>query len=251
MKDRSCWEAQVTKPSSKSSAYARFIPREEVGDVMQWRFSAVGADAASEEQSEVPELPPAVDEAAQAAAEQHIRDEAFALGHAQGVEQAALEWQHRLDDYVAGQGVIAAQQLASLAAAFEQGLAAAQQNVAQGVLELACEIARHVVRRELQSDRAALQPVIAEALGSLVADGRPIAVRLHPIDAQALGSALKTEFSAAAIQWIADASVAPGGCLVEQAGAVIDGQLERRWQRALAPLGIDMPWREEADHAAD
>lgn len=238
------------KPSSKSSSYSRFIPREEVGDVTQWLFGAVGDSVAPQDVAETPELPHAIDQAALEAAVQEARDEAFAQGCAQGSEQATLEWQRKLDDYVAGQGAAAAQQLAEVAAAFEQGLVAMQQELAQGVLELAREIARHVVRRELQADPMALQPVIAEALGSLVADGRPVVVRLHPGDAQALGPALNSAFAATAIQWIADAAVAPGGCLIEQAGTVIDGQLEKRWQRALAPLGIEAPWREESGHAA-
>ena len=242
----------MTKPSSKSNTYARFIPREEVGDVTQWQFGDVGAAAVV---VEAPELPPVDDEAPVEVTLQQVRDEAFAEGHAQGhaegSEQMALEWQQKLDDYVAGQGATASRQLAALALAFEKGLATAQQRMAQEVLELACETARQVVRRELRGDTAALQPVIAEALGMLVSDGRTVAVRLHPDDMQAMGAALTEAFSSASIQWIADAEVGLGGCLVEQAGAVIDGQLEKRWQRALAPLGLEAPWREEAADAAD
>ncbi len=238
----------MTKPSSKSNLYSRFIPREEVGDVTQWHFGAVGTS----EPEQAPELPLAEDPTSQEidelheAALQQARDVAFAEGHAQGSEQMALEWQQKLDDYVAGQGAAVAQQLAALAIAFEKGLTAAQQRVAQDVLALACDVARQVVRRELRGDTLALQSVVSEALGMLVADARPIAVRLHPDDGHALGTSLKAEFSGAAIQWISDAAVAPGGCLVEQAGTVIDGQLERRWQRAIAPLGLELPWHEEA-----
>ena len=242
----------MTKPSSKSNPYTRFIPREEVGDVTRWHFGAVGAS----ESVETPELPATVEvtsqemQEAQEAALQQARDQAFAEGHAQGSEQMALEWQRKLDDYVAGQGAAAARQLAALAAAFENGLTTAQQRMAQEVLGLVCDVARQVLRRELRGDTAALQPVIAEALGMLVADARPIAVRLHADDALALGPALKAEFSGTPIQWISDAEVSPGGCLVEQAGAVIDGQLEKRWQRAIAPLGLDAPWHQEAGDAA-
>lgn len=239
--------AQVTKPSSKSNPYARFIPREEVGDVTQWAFGAVGGDAEIEQT----ELPPAGDEVAPEPSAEEIREEAFSQGHLQGSEKTALEWQQKFDDYLAEQGATAARQLAALAAAFEAGLTAVHQRMGDEVLELACAIARQVVRRELRADTAALRPVIAEALGELVADGRPIAVRLHPDDARELGPALATEFSASSIQWIPDAEIAPGGCLVEQAGTVIDGHLEKRWQRALAPLGLEAPWLEEADHEAD
>ncbi|MGP1630178.1 MAG: flagellar assembly protein FliH [Giesbergeria sp.] len=240
----------MTKPSSRSSAYSRFIPSEELGDVAQWQFGAVGADETIASQDEPAELSLEEDEATKQAAVQQALDDAFARGQEHGNAEATLDWQRKMDDYVAGQGAAVAQQLAALAKAFEQGLSAAQQQVAQGVLEVACEIARQVVRRELRVDTTALQPVIAEALGTLVTDGRPMVVRLHPGDAQALGAALKAEFSELAIQWVADPELAPGDCMVEQAGTVIDGRLERRWQRAVAPLGLDVPWESEGDHAS-
>ncbi|MFZ1498241.1 MAG: flagellar assembly protein FliH [Giesbergeria sp.] len=239
----------MTKPSSNSRLYTRFIPSEEVGDVTQWKFGAMGASQGVE--VDAPELPSPIDEAEQKALLQEAHGDGFAQGQVQGRAEAALEWQQKFDDYLAGQGAAAAQQLEALATAFERGLAQSQQMLAQGVLELACDIARQVVRRELRADSEALRPVIQEALASLVADGQPTFVRLHPEDERALGSALRSEFAGTAIQWIADADVAPGGCLVEQAGTVIDGKLEKRWQRAVAPLAIDAPWQTEADHGVD
>ncbi|WP_245901245.1 flagellar assembly protein FliH [Simplicispira suum] len=239
----------MTKPSSNSRLYTRFIPREEVGDVTQWQFGAMGAS--QDVEVDAPELPSPIDEEEQRALLQEARDEGFAQGQEQGRADAALEWQQKFDDYLAGQGAAAAQQLSALATAFERGLTQSQQMLAQGVLDLACDIARQVVRQELRGNNEALRPVIQEAIASLVADGQPIFVRLHPEDEHALGPALRSEFAGTAIQWIADADVAPGGCLVEQAGTVIDGKLEKRWQRAVAPLGIDAPWQTGADDGID
>ncbi|MBW7832827.1 MAG: flagellar assembly protein FliH [Simplicispira suum] len=207
--------------------------------------------ASQDVEVDAPELPSPIDEEEQRALLQEARDEGFAQGQEQGRADAALEWQQKFDDYLAGQGAAAAQQLSALATAFERGLTQSQQMLAQGVLELACDIARQVVRQELRGNNEALRPVIQEAIASLVADGQPIFVRLHPEDEHALGPALRSEFAGTAIQWIADADVAPGGCLVEQAGTVIDGKLEKRWQRAVAPLGIDAPWQTGADDGID
>ncbi|AVO43189.1 flagellar assembly protein FliH [Simplicispira suum] len=207
--------------------------------------------ASQDVEVDAPELPSPIDEEEQRALLQEARDEGFAQGQEQGRADAALEWQQKFDDYLAGQGAAAAQQLSALATAFERGLTQSQQMLAQGVLDLACDIARQVVRQELRGNNEALRPVIQEAIASLVADGQPIFVRLHPEDEHALGPALRSEFAGTAIQWIADADVAPGGCLVEQAGTVIDGKLEKRWQRAVAPLGIDAPWQTGADDGID
>lgn len=237
----------MTTPSSKNRIYARFIPSEEVGDVTQWQFGAVdGSDAVVEEP--VGEDPAALEleEATRQAELQQAREEAFAQGEAHGRAQATLEWQQRMDEYVAGQGQEAAQRLDMVAQVLNASLDDLQQNMAQGVLELACEIARQVVRQELRCDPHALKPVVQEALGMLVADGRPATVRLHPQDYALVGAALQQEIAAASLQWVADAAVPAGGCMVEHAGTVVDGSLEKRWQRAIAPLGLASAWQEES-----
>ena len=236
----------MTTPSSKSRLYARFIPSEEVGDVTQWQFGAVdGSDPVVEEPVEEDPAALELEEATRQAELQQAREEAFAQGEAQGRAQATLEWQQRMDAYVAGQGQEAAQRLDAVVRMLNASLDDLQQNMAQGVLELACEIARQVLRQELRSNPHALVPVVQEALGMLVADGRPATVRIHPQDHALVGGALQQEFAAATLQWVADATVPPGGCLVEQAGTVVDGSLEKRWQRAIAPLGLASAWQEE------
>lgn len=244
--------------SSKSRPYGRFIPREEVGEVTHWQFGDVGRSEGWQSQPRMiaQSTTPAADaqaqrDAARAAAEaaqaiavaqQMQWQEACAAAQAQGLEQgraeAAAEWQQRLDDYVAGAGREAAGRLESTTQQLDASLAAMQQHMAQDVLQLACALARQVVRQELRTNPQALLPVVAEALDTLVADGRPGTVRLHPDDHAQVGAALRAAFAGKSLQWVPDAEVAPGGCRVEAAGAVVDGGLEKRWQRAVAALGV-------------
>lgn len=240
--------------ASSKGRYARFIPKEELGVVTRWQFGAVdGSDALLLEQEELPPVESEEDIAARAAeaaelqaqqsqALQQAADEAYQHGLAQGQEQASAEWQRRMDEYVADQGKQAAQQLDAVVQALGSSLDAMQQHMAQEVLELACAIARQVVRQELRANTAALLPVVAEALGMLVADGRPAVVRLNPADLAQVGSALRQEFAGPQLQWLADAEVPRGGCQVEAAGTVVDGSLQKRWQRAIAPLGLASAW---------
>lgn len=250
----------------RHDSYARFIPSEEIGSVAPWRFGPMDGtllplhvpEAAPDPE---PAQPEPVDEAAEAArlqaAQQSAIDTARAQGREEGRNEAALEWQGRMDDYVAGAGRSAAERLAHTADAVAAGLHALEQRMAQDVLQLACEIARQVVRQELSVNPNALQPVVREALGLLVADGRPATVRLNPQDLDVVEQPLREEFTGgsgggAAIHWQADPAVAPGGCLVESAGTVVDGGLDRRWRRAVATLGLDSAWeeREEVDAPA-
>jgi flagellar assembly protein FliH len=239
-------------PSSNQRSYARFIPREEVDSVTQWKFGAVdGSDLLEPPPIAEPvaEIPVEIDEAAQQALLQQACEQAHSEGYAAGQAQAALEWQQRMDDYIANQGRDIAQRLEGVLMELDTHLAGLQQALGQQVLELACDIARQVVRQELSVNTLALQPVVTEALGLVVAQGRPATVRLNPADMDAIAGALSTEADAPGVRWVPDAAVPVGGCLVEAAGMVVDGTLGKRWDRAIAALGLQSPWEQETDDA--
>ena len=118
--------------------------------------------------------------------------------------------------------------------------------MAQGVLELACEVARQVLRQELTVNQNVLKPVISEALSVLVADSKTALVRLNPQDLKALQGNLEDDQFHLTLTLRGDESVTRGGCLIESAGTVVDGTLEKRWARAIASLGLVSAW-EEAD----
>lgn len=239
-------------PSSSQRPYSRFIPSEEVGHFTQWKFGAVdGSDLVEPEPEPVAEIPAEVDEAAQQAMIQQACDDAYAEGFAQGQAQTALEWQRRMDDYIAQQGRESAQRLQGVLQTLDASLIDMQQQMAQQLLELACDIARQVVRQELSVNPKALQPVVREAVGMLVTEGRPAMVRLHPTDMEAMAQPLREEIDAPGVQWTADPAVPPGGCLVESAGTVVDGSLDKRWQRAVAALGLQSPWEEKGEDGDD
>jgi flagellar assembly protein FliH len=235
--------------SSNSRHYSRFIPSEEVGDVTQWHFSAVDGSepvipVVVEAEPELPLPPPGIDEAEHLAKLEQAREEGYERGVVQGQAQAGLEWQQRMDDYVANQGREAAERMDQLAGALDTSLNDMQQRMAQEVLALACDIARQVIRQELAGQPDALLPVVREALGMLISEGRPATVRLSPQDWETLEQPLREEFAASKVQWIADAHVQPGDCQVESAGTVVDGSLDKRWRRAIAALGLTSAWKE-------
>jgi hypothetical protein len=81
----------------------------------------------------------------------------------------------------------------------------------------------------------------------LVQEGRPATVRLHPDDMNVLGLSFGPAVvsGSVSVQWVADAMIESGGCLVECAGTVIDATLPKRWERAIAALGLHQPWQQE------
>ncbi len=236
-----------------SRVQARFIPGEEIGSVTDWDFGDVDKSSARF----------AAKLAAQALEEEHAKEsllrqssyteghtlghaEGYAEGYAQGHALATLEGQRQFNDYVANEGKVAAEAIAQLFAHAQAQLAESEQVMAQGVLALACEVARQVLRHEMATNPNALQPVVREALGVLAIDSKAALLRLNPLDMEVLSEVLRQEFSNLSLTLLPDSSISRGGCLVEAAGTVVDGTVEQRWRKTVATLGLDAPW-EDAD----
>jgi flagellar assembly protein FliH len=85
-------------------------------------------------------------------------------------------------------------------------------------------------------------PVIREAVELLGVEHQSAVVRMHPTDMDVLQAPLAGEFAGLSLSLRADPTLEPGGCVVESAGMVIDATLQKRWQRAVATLGMASAW---------
>jgi flagellar assembly protein FliH len=222
--------------------YSKFIPGEEISAFEQWDFGAV--DTAS---LLLAAQVKAREEASDAVKNDAIRQAGYAEGFAQGHAQATLEGQRQISEFIATQGREAALQFAAIFESVQKQLTDSEQVMAQGVLELACEVARQVLRQELAVNQNVLKPVISEALGVLVADSKAALVRLNPQDLKALQGNLEDDQFNLSLTLRGDESITRGGCLIESAGTVVDGTLEKRWARAIASLGLSSVWEEVGD----
>lgn len=218
---------------------SRFIPGEEIQAVSQWNFGAVDSSAL-----EALERARAQSDAAEQARDEVVRQQAYAEGFAQGRAHATVDAEHRVATYLQGQGRETAERLASVITSAQQQISESAQVMAQGVLELACEMARQLLRHELSVNPNALQPVIREALDILAVQGKAATVHLHPQDLEVMRDSLQAEFQGLSLLVVADPGVKPGGCLVSAAGTVVDGTLEGRWRRVLANLGLQIAWED-------
>jgi flagellar biosynthesis/type III secretory pathway protein FliH len=106
-------------------------------------------------------------------------------------------------------------------------------------VQLACAIARRIVRRELQHQPDLPTKWVAEAL-RMCAGSAEITLRLNPADHATLGgqaAKLAEEFhSAAPAKIVADESITPGGCRVETEFGSIDQQIETQLERIAEEL---------------
>ncbi len=102
------------------------------------------------------------------------------------------------------------------------------------------EVARQILRHELSVNPNVVLPVVREGLQLLSDDSKSAVVRLNPLDMDVLQDTLQTEFASLSLTLTPDSSIAPGGCRISSAGAVVDGDLHLRWRRAVAKLGLDL-----------
>jgi len=226
-----------------SRAHSTYIPAEEVENATEFNFTAVDQAA----------IRFAAKLRAQALEEERARDntarqtgynEGYAEGFAQGHAQATLEGQKQIAEYIANQGAQEATRLAQLFEAAETQLEQNAQVMSRGVLELACELARQVLRHELSTNPNVLQSVVKEALGMLTLDTKAASLRLNPQDMDVVGANIARDFPNLAITLIPDANVTPGGCLVEAGATVVDGTLQRRWSKVVGALGLESAWED-------
>jgi len=109
------------------------------------------------------------------------------------------------------------------------------------LLELALDIASQVVRREIQTQRDAILPVVREALSMIIEAHAHPTVRLSPADFELVRESLRPDGQFHGCRFIADAAVQPGGCRVESPHAEVDATLTTRWRRVVQTLGSSTP----------
>ncbi len=130
----------------------------------------------------VPAIDPTDTPAARSAAEAKARKTQFAEARQKGFDEGFREGKAKSAELATA--------LAAALAHLEAPLAALDDEVEEALVDLACRIAKQVVRRELQLDRGAVVAITREALAALPLNARDIKVSLHPDDADILRESL-------------------------------------------------------------
>ncbi|TAK99056.1 MAG: hypothetical protein EPO09_01650 [Aquabacterium sp.] len=225
--------AAAAKPAAMASAKPAPVKRPIVGGVP-------GQAEAEAKAAEAPAAPPApnVDELVREARQTGYQD-----GYRNGL--AALESYKQTQ--AAQMAAYMSDQVGVLASDFHHRLESLEQQLAGRIAGVALELARQVVRSELQQNPEVVVEVAEQALTTLLASARQIVLRLNPDD-HGLAQAQLTEVLAArGARMVPDASITRGGCIVESDIAVVDASVEARWERAAASMGHNAPWNNGAE----
>lgn len=213
-----------------ASAYARFIPREELQDVQAWRPGSLGGQPAPQLREE-PAASPLPSWRAHLAA---VRQEGYEEGYRDGL--VALEgFKKSYADQMS-------ERVGQLLRSFDGELSALESEMARALAQTAVLLARQVLRDELQTRPQAVAQVAREAIDTLAASARQVTVRVHPDDLSIVGQGAQEVLQARGARLQADASITRGGCRIESELGAVDATVEARWARAAAGLGHELPW---------
>lgn len=205
--------------------FGRFIPKEHVGEVASWEFQPLDGAGGS----------PLRGSGAASGAATSVMSErerrAFERGRRQGFHEGQQEAQRQQAQH--------ARQLDRVLDELRGRFAELESGAADALLDLAIEIARQVVRREIEIQRDAVLPVVREAVAAIVDEQTNPRVHLHPDDLWLIQADLDTDGLYQGCRFVPDASIARGGCRVETAQNEVDATLATRWRRALGALGVD------------
>jgi flagellar assembly protein FliH len=160
--------------------------------------------------------------------------------------QAAAQAAGHAAGYAAG--LHAAEQerarLTTLLATFESAACDHEQRLVDEVLDLALVLARQLVGEALSVRREFIVPIVSAALKQLPQSTQRIEIALNPADLELVQRLVSDSGFATRSRFVADASIAPGGCLVETEQSEIDVTVPSRWRRLLASLGRSDDWLE-------
>ncbi len=231
-----------------TSVYGRFIPREELSDFSAWSPGAFGeigqAAPALGVSRPPPPAPPQPDpEQALQSLMQATRQQAYQDGYRDGL--AALE----------GFKQTHARQLSAQIGALVQSIGTQldglQQAMAEALAQSATNLARQMVRAELNSRPELVARLAGEALDTLLLSARHVTVRVHPDDLPIVQEGAAEVLSARGARLIADPAIARGGCQIDSDIGAVDATMHTRWSRAVAVLGSNAPWTDEPAATAE
>jgi len=97
------------------------------------------------------------------------------------------------------------------------------------IVQLAIEMARRIVRREVQTDNDLLCAMARVALDRL-GDASPATIRLNPEDYHTIVARQGGTWAGSTVNVVADPSVGRGGCMVESPFGFVDASVEAQFR---------------------
>jgi flagellar assembly protein FliH len=128
-------------------------------------------------------------------------------------------------------------QIGALIEGLDAQFAALDQRLAATVAQVAVQLARQVLRAELQQHPEVVASVASEAVNAVMLSARHIAVQVHPQDLPLVSEGAEEVLAARGARLVANAEIERGGVMVQSDVGAIDARIGVRWAQAAAALG--------------
>jgi flagellar assembly protein FliH len=219
-------------PGGKNaSAYARFIPREELGDFAAWKPGSVFGQGGTAAPAPEPAEPTTEEWRAQ-----------IGVARAAGYQDGYRDGLVALEGFKQSFAAQMTSQIGQLLAGFDRQLDALNGQIAEAVTQTAVQLARQVLRSELQAAPELVAKVAADAVNAVLLSARHVSVHVHPLDLPLVAEGAAEALQARGARLLAHPEVQRGGVLVESDVGSIDARIATRWAQAAAAFGADTPW---------
>ncbi|NDU85628.1 MAG: flagellar assembly protein FliH [Ferrovum sp.] len=140
------------------------------------------------------------------------------------------------------QVVQAVEHLTGVVDALQAQFTRVDQEVVQGVLDLALEVARQMLRQTLLVQPERILLLIREAMTLLPPFNQSAHLTLNPADALLVREAMGEQLAHSGWKIMEDMTLERGGCRFDTAHSQIDASLGRRWKEVVATLGQEGEW---------
>ena len=237
--------------SKAGTVYSRFIPREELGDFASWKPGTLGdaktGSPGAAGGSSAPAAAPAAAAAAAAAAEPNAAEwqgriaAARKLGYQEGYRDGLVA----LESFKQTFAQQATAQVGALLEGFDQQLAALDAEIAIALANAAVQLARQVLRAELEVRPELVARVAAEAVSAVLLSARHIVVQVHPLDLPLVAEGAEEALAARGARLQSEAAITRGGVRVLSDVGEVDARIASRWAQAAAALGSSLGFQDE------
>jgi len=237
---------------ARTSSYSRFIPREEVQSFAAWNPDALGGAInaqrapisapapAQAQQAPEPAPPPEPDQ-------QELLHAARQSGYQDGYRDGLAA----LEAFKKSFAQQMSAQIGQLVQSFDADFKTLEEQMAQTLARCAVELARQVVRSEIQQRPEHIARVAHDAVEALQLSARHVRVRVNPSDYPLVLEGAGEELRARDAQLLPDPEVARGGCRVDSDISSVDASLAARWQQAAAAMGQSSLWEDRRNGNGD
>jgi flagellar assembly protein FliH len=223
-------------PGSKAGTpYTRFIPREELGDFSSWRPGSFGGAKPDPVEAAPKPSEPSADE---------WRERISAARQA-GYQDGYRDGLVALESFKQTFAQQATAQIGALLEAFDDQLGALDAELARALALTAVQLARQVLRAELESHPAVVSRVAAEAVNAVLLSARHITVHVHPQDLPLVAEGAEEALTARGARLFADPAIQRGGVLVQSDVGAIDARIAARWTQAAAVFGSNEAFEDQ------